>query len=101
VDVRNATGRTLSFESLLARRNGATGEVALSIQPADFYPPRTLEPHGSLPVEIGRLLAPLPELRVEEPQLLTDPAMVAADSLRRKDTTSRPRDPLAPIFHIH
>ncbi len=98
VDVTNRVGRRLIFESLLARKNSATGEVALSIRAADFDPPRTVAPPAESSSVTRRLLAPLPDIRFEEPQLITDSAVLQTDSLGKIAPAPRHRDPLGPIF---
>jgi serine/threonine protein kinase len=97
VDVVNRAGRTLIFESLIQRKNGATGEVALSIRPADFDPPRTVAPRAASSPVTDRLLVPLPEIRFDVPELITDSA-AAGDTTRKRALPARTRDPLGPIF---
>jgi hypothetical protein len=93
----NRAGRTLIFESLIQRKNGATGEVALSIRPADFDPPRTVAPRAASSPVTDRLLVPLPEIRFDVPELITDSA-AAGDTTRKRALPARTRDPLGPIF---
>ena len=98
VEVRNHLGRTLIFESLLQRKNSATGEVALSIRPADFNPPRSIAPPNVAVPGNDRLLAPLPEIRYDEPELITDSSLPAADSAATVRPPTKQRDPLGSIF---
>jgi hypothetical protein len=98
VDVRNAAGRVLRFDALMQRKNGSTGEVAISVRAADFDPPRSIGPTGTATAPIDQLVAPLPTIRFEEPKLITDSTPPTVDSAKLHKPAPRQRDPLGPIF---
>lgn len=98
VEVTDRTGRTLVFESLNARMNPATGEIALPVRPADFVPPTALVPPDAAADTATRFVAPLPGLRFETPQPIPDTIATRPDTTDSTARKHRARDPLAPIF---
>jgi serine/threonine-protein kinase len=98
VDVRDKQGRVIRWDQLLARRNAATGEVALSARPADFDPPRSIRPAADSSSVASRIPLPVPDIRLIEPQLIQDSSRPTLDSARKAAPQPRQRDPLNAIF---
>jgi serine/threonine protein kinase len=99
VEARNRQGVVLTWNALLQRKNSATGEVAISVRPADFTPPRSIGPRTTPISPSSQLVAPLPTIRFQEPELITDSARPATDSAAKAKPTPKQRDPLGSIFH--
>jgi serine/threonine protein kinase len=98
VEVRNSAGVILTWDALLQRKNSSTGEVAISVRPADFTPPRSVGPQPTLISPSSQLTAPLPTIRFIEPQRITDSAKPATDTAARVKPAPKQRDPLGSIF---
>ncbi len=97
LEVRDARGRALAFENLLARSDRASGALSLSLRAADFEPPTSLAQRTATELRDSQVVA-LPDLRLDLPPLEPDTGLIdtvahSPDSTRRAD-----RDPLAPIF---
>jgi hypothetical protein len=98
IEARNKAGVILTWDALLQRKNSATGEVAVSVRPADFTPPRSVGPRLTPISPSSQLVAPLPTLRFLEPTLITDSTKPAADSAAKAKPAPKQRDPLGSIF---
>jgi hypothetical protein len=98
IEARNKAGVILTWDALLQRKNSSTGEVAVSVRPADFTPPRSVGPRPSPISPSSELVVPLPTIRFQEPALITDSAHPATDSAKLAKPAPKQRDPLGSIF---
>ncbi len=98
IEARNREGVVLTWDALLQRKNSSTGEVTISVRPADFTPPRSAGPTAVPSSPVDQLTPLVPTIRFEEPQLITDSVKPATDSTAKAKPQPKQRDPLGSIF---